>query len=459
LTIISLVLAILLVELLLPVFNNMLQTNLRIGYFSRWYVIPGIILLALFVGLFSGSYPAWFLSSFIPVRVLYGKLKTRSGGTRIRSILVVVQFTISIILIMSSFVVYKQIRFIINKDLGFDKEQLVVIRRTDSLQKKIKAFKEELKRIPAVVNVANSTAVPGYPNNNNGFQIEGRPAEQTYLMWVNWVDYDYLETYKIPLTEGRLFDREFSSDTAGMVINEEAVRRFGMKDPFNTRFIQPGETLEERTYHNVLGINKDFHNQSLRQEIEPHVFMIKPDYWNWAGYITIRLEKEDLKQTLIRIENIWKEFTNDEPLQYFFLDKEFELFYKEEKRTAKIAVAFSILAILIASLGLFGLTSFATEQRAREISLRKVLGSSVNSIIVLFSREFSILVLLATIPAGIISYYFMNKWLQNFEYHVSLGYMEFLFSIFIVLFIALLTVGYRTYKAALTNPAEILKYE
>jgi len=459
LTIISLVLAILLVELLLPVFNNMLQTNLRIGYFSRWYVIPGIILLALFVGLFSGSYPAWFLSSFIPVRVLYGKLKTRSGGTRIRSILVVVQFTISIILIMSSFVIYKQIRYMINKDLGFDKDQLVVIRRTDSLQKKIKAFKEELKRIPAVVNVANSTAVPGYPNNNNGFQIEGRPAEQTYLMWVNWVDYDYLETYKIPLTEGRLFDREFSSDTAGMVINEEAVRRFGMKDPFNTRFIQPGETLEERTYHNVLGINKDFHNQSLRQEIEPHVFMIKPDYWNWAGYITIRLEKEDLKQTLIRIENIWKEFTNDEPLQYFFLDKEFELFYKEEKRTAKIAVAFSILAILIASLGLFGLTSFATEQRAREISLRKVLGSSVNSIIVLFSREFSILVLLATIPAGIISYYFMNKWLQNFEYHVSLGYMEFLFSIFIVLFIALLTVGYRTYKAALTNPAEILKYE
>jgi putative ABC transport system permease protein len=395
----------------------------------------------------------------MPVKVLYGKLKTGVGGTRLRSVLVVVQFTISIILIMSSFVIYKQIHYMVNKDLGFDKEQLLVIRRTDSLQKKIKAFKEELKRMPSIVNVANSTAIPGYPNNNNGFQIEGRPAEQAYLMWVNWVDYDYLETYKIKLTNGRLFSREFSSDTAVMIINEEAVRRFGLQDPFSTRFIQSGRTLDERTYHPVLAINKDFHNQSLRQEIEPHVFMIKPDYWDWSGYVTIRLEKENLRETLIQLENVWKEFTNGEPLQYFFLDKEFEQFYKEEKRTAKIAVAFSFLAIFIASLGLFGLTSFATEQRAREISLRKVLGSSVKSIIMLFTKEFSILVSLAILPAGIISYYFMNKWLQNFEYHISLGYIEFLSSILIVLVIALLTVGYRTYKAALTNPAEILKYE
>jgi len=459
LTLISLIIAVVLVEILLPLFNNMLQTNLKIGYFSRWYVVPGIILLAVIVGLFSGSYPAWFLASFKPVKVLYGKLKIGTSGTRIRSLLVVVQFTISIILIMSSFVIYKQIRFMINKDLGFDKEQLLVIRRTDALQKKIKPFKDELKKLPSIVNVANSTAVPGYPNNNNGFQIEGRPAEQAYLMWVNWIDYDYLETYKIGIADGRIFNREFSSDTATMIVNEEAIRRFGLEDPFNTRFIQPGENMNDRTYYNVLGINRDFHNQSLRQEIEPHVFMIKPEYWNWAGYLTIRLGKDNIRQTISQIEGIWKSFTNDEPFQYFFLDKEFETFYKEEKRTAKIAVAFSILAIFIASLGLFGLTSFATEQRAREISLRKVLGSSVNSIIMLFSREFSFLVLIATVPAGIISYYFMSKWLQNFEYHVSLGYMEFLVSILIVLLIAIITVSYRTYRAALVNPAEILKYE
>jgi len=445
--------------MLLPLFNNMLQTNLKIGYFSRWYVIPGILFLALFVGFFSGSYPAWFLASFVPVKVLYGKLKTGASNSKLRSTMVVIQFTISIILIMSSFVIFRQIRFMVNKDLGFDKEQLLVIRRADALQKKIKTFKEEIKKLPTIVNAANSTSIPGYPNNNNGFQIEGRPAEQTYLMSVNWVDYDYLETYKIELADGRLFSREYSSDTSTLILNQEAVRRFGLQDPFNTRFIQPGRTVEERSFFNVLGINKDFHYVSMRQEIEPHVFIMKPDYWDWAGYITIRLETENIKQTVSQIESIWKSFTNDEPFQYFFLDEEFETFYKEERRTAKIAVAFSVLAIFIATLGLFGLTSFATEQRAREISLRKVLGSSITGIVMLFSREFSYLILIATIPAGLISYYFMNKWLENFEYHVSLGYWEFLLSIVIVMFIAFMTVGYRTYKAALVNPADILKYE
>lgn len=256
-----------------------------------------------------------------------------------------------------------------------------------------------------------------------------------------------------------MFNREFPSDTAMMIVNQEAVRRFGLSEPFTTRFIQPGETVEERKFYNVLAVNEDFHNQPLRQPIEPHVFMLKPAYWEWNGYLTIRLEKDNMKQTIAQIEKKWDSFTNNDPFQFFFLDREFETFYKEEKRTAKIAVAFSILAIFIASLGLFGLTSFATEQRAREISLRKVLGSSVNGIILLFTREFSILVLIATIPAGLISFFLMNKWLQNFEYHITLGYWEFLIAIIIVMVLAFITVSYRTYKAALTNPADILKYE
>jgi putative ABC transport system permease protein len=459
LTLISLVIAILLVELLLPLFNNMLQTNLKVGYFSRWYVIPGLLVLTVFIGFFSGSYPAWFLASFAPVKLLYGKVKMGVSNTRIRSTLVVIQFTISIILIMSSFVIYRQIQYMLSKDLGFDKEQLLVIRRADALQKKIKPFKEELKKIPDVINSANSTAVPGYPNNNNGFQIEGRSAEQAYLMNVNWIDYDYLATYKIDLTEGRAFNREYTSDSATVIINQEAVRRFGLTNPFNTRFIQPGQTLKERTYLNVLGISKNFHYQALRQEIEPHVFILKPDRWDWAGYLTIRLGKDNMKETIAQIEKLWHSFTNDEPFQYFFLDQEFETFYKEEKRTAKIAVAFSILSILIASLGLFGLTSFATEQRAREISLRKVLGSSVRGIIMLFTKEFSILIALSTIPAWIISYFFMNKWLQNFKYHISLGFWKFILAIIIVMVIAFATVSYRTYRAALANPADVLKYE
>jgi|WetSurMetagenome_2_1015567.scaffolds.fasta_scaffold14306_3 putative ABC transport system permease protein len=459
LTLISLFIAIILVEVLLPVFNNFLETDMKVGYFSRWYVIPGILVLALLVGFLSGSYPAWFLASFVPVKALYSKLKLGSTNIRFRSVLVVLQFVISIWLIMSSFVIYKQIKFMIHKDLGFDKEQLLVIRRTDGLNKKIKSFKEEVRKIPSVINIANSTAVPGYPNNNNGFLMEGQPAEKPFLMWVNWVDYDYLSTYKIKLADGRDFNREYASDSTAVIINQEAVRRFGLTDPFNVRFIQPGRTPQEKKHFNVIGVSKNFHLASLRSEIEPHVFIIKPDKWDWAGYITIRMDKDNVKKTIAQIESVWRSFTNDEPFQYFFLDKEFETFYKEEKQTARIAVAFSILAILIASLGLFGLTSFATEQRAREISLRKVLGSSVNSIMLLFSKEFSLLVLIAAVPAGLLSYYSMNTWLHNFKYHISVGYGEFLLALGIVLFVAFLTVSIRTYRAAQTNPAEVLKYE
>jgi putative ABC transport system permease protein len=459
LSFISMLLAIVLVELLLPLFNNMLQTSLKVGYLTRWYVIPGLIALAIIVGLFSGSYPAWFLASFKPVKVLYGQLKLGMSNARIRSVMVVVQFTISIILILSSLIIYKQIHFMLNKDMGFDKEQLLVIRRTDALKKQMKSFKEVINKIPGVAGSANSTAIPGYPNNNNGFQIEGKPAEQTYLMQVNWVDYDYLKTFKIKLADGRDFTRDFSSDTASMIINEEAVRRFELKEPFNTRFIQPGRDLKERRYYNVVGVVRNFHFESLRMGIDPHVFILKPDSWDWSGYLTIRLNKDNMEETIAQIEKTWHSFTDNEPFQYFFMDQEFEKFYKEEKRTARIAIVFSILAIFIASLGLFGLTSFATEQRAREISLRKVLGSSVKSIILLFSKEISILVVFSTVPAWIFTFFYMQRWLRNFYYHISMDFRDFIISFIIALIIALITVSFRTYRAAITNPADVLKYE
>ncbi len=459
LTIISTVLAVMLVELLLPLFNNLLQTNLKVGYFSRWYVIPGLLLLTAFIGLLSGSYPAWFLASFMPVKVLYGKLKVGLSNTVVRSILVIFQFFFSIALIITSLIIYKQINYMLNKDMGFDKEQLLVIRRADALQKKIISFKDEIKKIPDVISITNSTTVPGYPNNQNGYQIEGRSAEQLFMMWTNWVDYDYFDTYKIKLTDGRNFNREFPSDTAAMIINEEAIRRFALSDAFNTRFIQPGYTDEKKSYLNILGISGNFHYQSLQNKIEPHVFMLKPEKWDWAGYLTIRVGMENMDKTIAMIENTWRSFTGDEPFQYFFMDQEFEKFYKEEKRTAKIALAFSILAIFIACLGLFGLTSFATEQRAREISLRKVLGSTAKSIVLLFTREISILIAIATIPAWIISYFFLKNWLQNFSYHIAISPWEFILSTVLVLIIALFTVSYRTYRAALANPAEVLKYE
>jgi len=381
LSFLALLLAIVIVELLLPFFNNMLQLQLSVGYFSRLYVIPGLITLALAVGILAGSYPALFMSSFVPVKVLYGRAKTGYSNLTLRSTLVVIQFAISIGLILSSLIIYRQIRYMLEKDMGFDNEQLMVIRRTDSLAKKISGFKENIRAIPGVVNVANSTAVPGYPNNQNGFQIEGRASENPYLMQVNWVDYDYFDTYRLQLAEGRYFSRDFSADSVGIIINKQAVRNFDLKDPFNTWFIQPGFRQDQKLYLHVLGIVKDFHFQPLQQEIAPHVFMLKNELWDWTGYITIRLQTEGMDKSMKRIADTWNAFTGGEPLQYFFLDSEFEKFYKEERRTARIAAAFSILAIIIAGMGLFGLTSFSTEQRAREISLRKVHGSPINGIL------------------------------------------------------------------------------
>jgi putative ABC transport system permease protein len=310
-----------------------------------------------------------------------------------------------------------------------------------------------------VISSTNSTAIPGHPNNFNGFLMEGKTHDQTYMMQENWTDYDYLTTYGIPVKDGRYFSRDFSSDTLAMVINETAVREFGLAEPLNARFIQPALVGDQRRIYQVIGVVKDFHYQSLRDKIYPHVFVLKPEKWDWTGYITIRIAPENARQTLLTIEKIWNEFTRNEPMEYFFLDDDFRQFYIEEMRTSRIAVTFSLLAILIACLGLFGLTSFATEMRAREIGIRKVLGSSIQRIIILFAREIMLLILLSTIPAWIITYLLMKRWLTNFHFHISMQPWEFLIAFLIALAIAMITVGYRTYRAAITNPSDVLKSE
>ena len=456
---ISLIFAVLLVELMLPYYNNLLQINLSVHYFSKWYIIPGLLLVAVIIGIFSGSYPALFLSSFKPVSVLYGKLKLGISNVHIRSGLVVIQFIITICLILSSLIIYRQIKYMVNKDLGFNKEMQFVIRRTDALRKSIPAFKQEIEKLPGVIGSTNSTAIPGYPNNHNGFLMEGKTSDQTYLMQVNWADYDYLKTYGIEIKEGRFFSPDFSSDTLAMVINESAVKEFGLTDPFGTRFIEPAREGEQRKIFNVIGVVKDFHYQALRERIYPHVFILKPKDWDWTGYITLRLAPENLKNTVKEIEKTWDKFTNNEPLEYFFLDEDFRKFYVEEIRTSRIAVAFSLLAIIIACLGLFGLTSFATELRSREIGIRKVMGSSINRIIVLFARETVFLILISAIPAWILAYFLMKNWLMNFHFHIHMQPWEFIAAFIMALVIALLTICYRTYRAAIVNPSEVLKYE
>lgn len=457
LSFLALLLTILLVETTLPYFNRILGITLQVGYLSNWYTLPLMIAFALIVGVVAGSYPAFYLSSFNPYMVLKG-LRVRKGGhARLRSSLVVLQFSISILLIVGTLVMYRQIRFMLNKDLGFDRENVLVIRRAAAVGDHVKSFKEAIRKLPDVVNVASSTAVPGHRNNNNGYMLKGRP-EKSYLLETNWVDYDYFDTWGISLSAGRFFDRSFATDKEACIVNESAVRSYSLTDPFSERFMTRDDETDEVTYMPVVGVTRDFHFESLRSDIAPYMFRFKSGDINW-GYFSVKLSAGFTTETIGKIEEIWGSFTNNDPMQYFFADKDVEKMYKEEKQNAKLAVVFSILAILIGSLGLYGLTAFTVQQRTKEIGVRKTFGAGIGDIWYMVARDIIILVLISTAIAWPIIYWIADNWLRNYPYRIRLQPVDFLAGFVISLIIALLTISYRTIKTALVNPAESLRYE
>ena len=458
LSLLSLVIAIIIIEITLPYFNNLLQSNLKIEYIDKWYTISGLISIALFVGILSGSYPSFFLSSFKPVSVLKGSIKDSMKNGRLRSVLVILQFTISIILIVGTMIIFKQINFMINKDIGFKKDKLIVISRAAVLRSQVKAFKEVVLQIPGVKNVSASTAAPAHNNNGNGYTIKGRDQE-TFLMETNWVDYDYFDTYGIKLSSGRLFDESFSTDQEACIVNESTVRNFNLENPFDIRFdITDNNPEAETRYMPIIGVVNDFHFRSLHSKIEPYVFRFKNDDILW-GYISIKIASEVPNNTLNKIEDVWKDFTSNEPIHYFFMDEDLKRLYSEEQQNAKLSIVFTILAIVIASLGLFGLTSFTVEQRTKEIGIRKAMGASVGNIFYIISKEIIILVSIATLIAWPAIFFIARNWLQNYHYKIDLNIFDFLTGFIIALGIAVLTISYRTLKSARLNPASSLRYE
>jgi len=320
----------------------------------------------------------------------------------------------------------------------------------------MKSFKETVKRISGVVNISSSTAVPGRINNNNGYGLEGR-KDESFLMVTNWVDYDYLDTYGMKLASGRSFNESFSTDKEACLINESVVKNFAITDPTKARFIQPGDA-KDRKYIPVIGVVKNFNFESLRNPIGPYILCFQTENFLW-GYLTVRLSAKNYSQTINDIEKVWKEYAANAPLQYYFVDADFEKMYVQEKQNAKMAVIFSILAIFIAALGLFGLTSFTVEQRTKEIGVRKAMGSSVAGIYVEISREIVILVSVSALIACPLIYYIAQKWLENFYYRITLGVFSFIAGLTIALGIALITISYRILKTATVNPAQSLKYE
>ncbi len=458
LTIISITIALVLVELLLPFFNKLIQVQLELDYLGNWFVIPGLLLLSVFISLMAGAYPAFFLSSFEPLRIMGNR---DSGGRKkssFRSILVIIQLTVSISLILGSFIVYRQINYMLNKNLGFEKEQLLVIRRTSALGNKQDVFLREVEKLPAVLKATHSTAVPGRPNNNNGYWIEGQGSKKTYLMNTNWIDTNYPDVYKLKIANGRFFSDKFTSDSMACVINESAVKQFGLENPMEVRFMRPLGTEEKWEYLKVVGVVKDFHYESLHDRIYPHIFIFKPEETKW-GSITLKLNTSDIENTIDRVDKLWRSLTKNDPLIYFFLDQDFERLYKEDRRTSILIAIFSFLAIIIASLGLFGLTSFTVEQRTKEIGIRKVNGAKISHIIWLLSKEIVILVGISVLIAWPITFYIMKGWLQDFYFRINLSPIEFLLSLLVGLGITWLTIIYKAVKAATANPTDSLRYE
>lgn len=453
---ISLIIALILIWVALPYFNNLLGANLNLRLTDNWFKIPVLLLFTLVVGIFAGSYPAFFLSSFNLVEVLKGSAKGSMRNGNIRRILVVFQFAISILLITGTLVMYRQIFFMLNKDVGFDKEQLVVINMAHSLHNRVEAFKESVLEIPGVINIASSTAVPGRNNNLNGYGIEGR-KDESFLLQTNWVDPDYLDTYRMELVSGRKFDRSFTSDRDACIINETAAKNFNITDISNTRFLLPLDSGKYQ-YLQVIGIVKNFNFESLRNPIQPYIFVYKTERFNW-GYVTVKLSAQNYQQTISEIEKRWKQFTSNNPLQYYFVDQDFEQMYLQEKQNAQLAVIFSVLAIFIAALGLFGLTSFTVEQRTKEIGVRKAMGSSVSGIYYVISREILVLVTISALIAWPLIYFIAKKWLENFYFRIDPGAFSFLAGLGIALMVATITISYRILKAAAVNPAQSLKYE
>jgi putative ABC transport system permease protein len=454
----ALILAVVLVQLSLPYFNNLLNTQLVFDYLQEWYYIPILIIVALIVGLLAGSYPAFYLSSFNPVSILSGELKSGRTNKRIRSILVVSQFIISAALILGTIVISQQTKYMLNKDLGFDKEKLLVIRRMGAINDQIETFKAEVNKIPGVINSTHSTMVPGHPNNNNAHQIESQPKDETYVFDTNWADEDFLKVYNIKIKQGRYFQKDITSDNNVCVINQKAVKDYPIDDVFNERILSPRQSVEELQPYKIVGVLSDFHIRSLHREISPVLILPKTEETDW-GYFTVKLAPGHMSKTVEKIEQTWQEFANNDPMLYFFMDNEYANLYKEEQRSSTLSIGFAILSIFIASLGLFGLTSFTTEQRTKEIGIRKALGSSITNVVLLIAKETIQLIIIALVISTPIAYYFLSNWLNNYPYQIDLNPLYFAYTLGIILFVAFVTISYQTIRAARKNPAYSLRDE
>jgi putative ABC transport system permease protein len=452
---VGLLLSIVLVYWTIPFFNNLSGKNLSLNLLHNSWLIPGLILFGLLTGFFAGSYPAFYLSSFNPVTVLKGKFSSNKTSVRLRSGLVVFQFLISIVLIVSTTVVYKQLSYIQNEKLGYDKNQVLIVEQSYWLGKDQDAYKQKLLQDPRVVSVSGSGYLPaGYSYNNNFMVYPENKSDQLVKTLRYDVDYTYIPTLGMELAAGRNFSQTFGTDSLGLIINEEAAKAFGWgMNALGHQVTYPDNDGKKVTFH-VIGVVKDFHFKSLHEPISPLVMVLARNFDN----IIVKTKTKDIPGLLATMKKEWTSLA-DMPFTYSFLDERYENTYNAEKKLGWILGIFSGLTIFVACLGLFGLATFTAEQRVKEIGIRKVLGATVSSIVTLLSKDFLKLVFIAFVIATPVSWYLMNRWLQDFAYKINISVWIFIIAAVLAIAITLVTVSFRAVKAAVNNPVDSLRNE
>ena len=451
----ALVLAIVIVYAALPVFNGLFQTSLALRLASDPFLLLALPSLALVVGLVAGIYPAVFLAGFGPVAAMKGRLIARRSGAHLRKALVVFQFAISVTLIAGTAIVYQQLDYIRGKELGIDKEQVVVMPHARTGQEE--AMMAAMRRNASVISVAESQRVPVNTINSDGRPVLPEGFDETVRVDSYIIDADFVETFGVEIVAGRNISDAFPTDTAAFLINETAARRFGWAAdaaPGKKIFWTSGPTTGP-----VVGVVRDFHLESLHDEIPPLVMHMRPqDEW-WRTFVSAKIRPDDVAGTLAFLEDTWRRFAPDGAYEYFFIDESFAALHRADARFGPIFRLFAVLAIGIACLGLFGLAAFTTEQRAKEVGVRKVLGASVAGLVMLLSHDFAKLVTIAFVIAAPLAYFAMTRWLEGFAYRVQVSWSTFLIAGIVALGVAMLTVSFQAIRSAISDPVRVLRYE
>ena len=451
-SVISFALGIILATVLLPFFNQLSSKSLAIPWSSSLWILPVLALLSIVIGVLAGVYPSFYLSSFKPVSVLKGNLNRKNKTSRFRNVLVIFQFSVSITLIVGTMVIYRQMDYILNKNPGFDKDQVLLLHGTNTTADQLGALKEELLKLPDVKSVSVSDYLPvnNTKRNGNQFYIEGRAKDDLPVSGQFWqIDQDYVKTLGLHLIEGRDFSKDWQKESKSAIINQSMAQKLGLKNPVGSLITNGWGHFE------VIGVVDDFNFDTMRNKIEPVCLALGFG----PSIMSVKVKATDMTQTLRSVKSVWDSFSPNQPIRYSFLDQEFALMYDDVQRMGRIFGTFSVLAVIIACLGLFALSSFMIEQRTKEIGVRKVNGAKSIEVTATLNKDFLVWITVAFVIATPIAYYAMNKWLENFAYKTSLSWWIFAMAGLLALGIALLTVSFQSWKAAARNPVEALRYE